>query len=159
MEIVAPTRARHSYVQRLAAPPERVFPLLCPVREVEWVNGWCPRRVISESGVAEAGCVFLTPEPGGRESVWVVTRHEPAARVSFLKVTPGVTVGEIDIRLSEAEGGTAAEVSYAYTALGPEGESAVAAFTADGYRAFMREWEAELNHFLRTGEKLAPARG
>jgi hypothetical protein len=48
------------------------------------------------------------------------------------------------------------DVTYTYTALSPAGEDDVGAFTAATYRAFMEEWERELNHFLETGEKLAP---
>jgi hypothetical protein len=33
-------RVTHTYTQKLDATPERVFPLLCPVREAEWADGW-----------------------------------------------------------------------------------------------------------------------
>ena len=39
------------------APPEVVFPLLCPVREYEWLEDWTCEMVFSESGVAEEDCV------------------------------------------------------------------------------------------------------
>ena len=35
MLILPPVRAAHTYTQHLAAPPEAVFPLLCPVRQAE----------------------------------------------------------------------------------------------------------------------------
>lgn len=50
---------------RHPAPLERVFPLLCPVREREWLQGWDATMVCSESGVAEPGCVFTTVGPKG----------------------------------------------------------------------------------------------
>jgi len=28
------------YAQNIHAPPQAVFPLLCPVREGEWLDGW-----------------------------------------------------------------------------------------------------------------------
>lgn len=40
MDIRQPKRVRHSYTQSLIAPPGKVFPLLCPVREKEWVSDW-----------------------------------------------------------------------------------------------------------------------
>lgn len=156
MTVTPPVRARHTYTQRLLAPPERVFPLLCPVREAEWVPGWAPRLVVSTSGVAEPSCVFVTPDDGA-EAVWVVTEHDPARyRVGFVKVTPGRTVGQIAIALHPGPGPdeTEAEVTYQFTALSAEGEAAVAAFTAEHYLAFMQEWEAALNHYLRTAERL-----
>ncbi|GAB4448747.1 MAG: hypothetical protein Fur0044_44390 [Anaerolineae bacterium] len=156
MKISSPTRVKHTYIQTLAAPPEAVFPLLCPVREAEWVEGWDPRLVISESGVAELDCIFIMPgQP--HEAIWVVTRWEPQDYfIEFLKITPGVTVGRIDIQLRPGEAQqTLAEVSYAYTALSEAGERFIETFTVDHYIAFMQEWEAELNHFLTTGHKKA----
>src|SRR6266481_7636473 len=59
MQITKPNRATHTYRQTLRAPPAKVFPLLCPVREAEWAEGWLPELVISSSGIAEGDCVFL----------------------------------------------------------------------------------------------------
>jgi hypothetical protein len=39
MDVRPPRRAQHTYVQALRAAPAEVFPLLCPVREREWVPG------------------------------------------------------------------------------------------------------------------------
>jgi hypothetical protein len=156
MQIISPVRVTRSYLQKLVAPPEVVFPLLCPVREVEWVAGWHPKEVYSASGVAERDCIFVMPgEPV--EAVWVVTRYKPHSfQIEFVKVTPGFTVGRIEIGLwQNAEGGSDAEITYSYTALSREGETFVNNFTAAHYQHFMREWENELNHFLKTGERLA----
>lgn len=147
-----PVRACHTYTQHLNAPPEDVFPLLCPVRELEWVPDWDPSLVISESGVVEPDCIFVTPDGDGR-AIWVVTLYDPTEhRIQFLKVTPGRTVGRISIILLRREGErTAAEVTYQYTAISEAGEAAVREFTEGAYRAFMRGWEKALNHYLETG--------
>ena len=57
-------RITHEYTQTNAAPPSAVFPLLCPVRETDWVPGWQYRMIYSLSGM-EAGCVFATPNLNG----------------------------------------------------------------------------------------------
>ncbi len=154
MHIEKPYRVRHAYRQHLVGPPERVFPLLCPVREREWVNGWDPRLVVSASGFAERDCSFITSD-GVHESVWIVTEHD-AARfvVEFVKVTPHVTATRINIALEADGGGTIAEVAYQHTAIGPEGNAFVASFTEEMYMAFMKEWERSLNHYLSTGTML-----
>src|SRR2546427_12204443 len=54
-------RVTHEYTQTNDAPPEIVFPMLCPVREADWVPGWQYKMIYSKSGMAEAGCVFTTP--------------------------------------------------------------------------------------------------
>jgi hypothetical protein len=151
MQVLPPVRARHTYTQTLAASPDEVFPLLCPVREAEWVDGWDPRVVFTASGVAEQGCAWVMPGSGTADPIWVVTRHDPAAhRVSFVKTTPDHSVGLIDIALAPApDGGSHAEITYDYTALSEEGRRFVRAFTAEHYAAFMKAWEDSLNGFLR----------
>jgi hypothetical protein len=153
MRIRPPVRVTHSYTQSLDGPPGAVFPLLCPVLEREWVPGWDPGMVISESGVAERDCVFTTPEEtpsGRREATWVITEHDPVAgRVEMLKLTPGYLLTRLWIHVRPREGGSLAEVTYRYTALGPEGEQYVASRTEAAYADFMRTWENALNDHLR----------
>lgn len=154
MKLEKPVRAGHRRVLHIAAPPAQVFPLLCPVREIDYARGWQPTLVVSESGIAEAGCIFTTPSADG-ESTWVITAFEPPHHIAFIKVTPGHTVGAIDFTLAPLpDGTTAAAVAYTFTAIGPAGSAAVAAFTADHYDRFMAEMEAEMNHYLRTGTML-----
>lgn len=152
MRIIAPHRVRHTYRQHIVASPETVFPLLCPVRENDWVQGWDPVLVVSASGVAEPDCLFVTSDRG-RDAIWVVTRLDRASwTIEFVKVTPGVTVGQIRVTLTAEPGGTAADVTYQHTALGDAGREFVESFTEEFYEAFMKEWEASMNHYLTTGE-------
>ncbi len=157
MNITQPKRASHTYVQQLDAPANVVFPLLCPVREADWLEGWDPLSVATQSGVAEPDCVFVTAA-GPVDAVWYVTRHEPAAGfVEMLKITPGVTACRLTIRVSNAPNGCHAEVAYTHTSLGPDGDAFVAAFTADVYLEFMHNWERRLNHYLQHGTRLCDA--
>jgi len=154
MNIVKPHRVTRSYTQHLNALPDQVFPLLCPVRESEWVNGWHPRLVATESGVAELDCVFVTAA-GPQEAIWMITRHEPENQhLEIIKLIPGIVVGKIVIQLTAAPGGSTAEISYSFTALGPDGDRVVGEFTQEHFDEFMLTWETELNHFLGTGERL-----
>jgi hypothetical protein len=128
------------------------------VREPEWANGWDPIRVWSASGFAEEDCVFTTP--GEPEAVWTVTQFDRERFfVEMAKVTPGVTVCRLTIQLAPTANGSAADVCYRHTSLGPKGDEFVASFTDSYYASFMKEWEQELNHFLTTGQKLPPGGG
>jgi hypothetical protein len=154
MNIVKPHRVTRRYTQCLNAPPDQVFPLLCPVREAEWVNGWHPRLVISDSGFVEPDCVFVTAA-GPQEAIWMVTIHDPDTHhLEIVKVIPGIVVGRIEIRLATAPGGASAEISYSFTSLGPDGDRVVSEFTQELFDEFMLTWETELNHFMATGERL-----
>ena len=58
-----------AHTMRLKGNPEKVFPLLCPVREYEWVEPWRCDLVYTDSGVAELDCIFRNgngnrPSPG-----------------------------------------------------------------------------------------------
>jgi hypothetical protein len=149
------------YTQQIDAAPDRVFPLLCPVREAEWLHGWgdlC-RIVHSASGVAEEGCVFVTHPPGGPETVWAITGHDPGARVvEFWRVTTGLAATRLTIAVSPA--GTdrsAVAVTYTHTPLGEDGRVYLAEHhSEDAFRASMAWWEQSMNHWLRTGQCLRP---
>ena len=156
LDIRRPQRARHSFTQTIEGSPEEVFPLLCPVRELDWAPGWDPDWVISASGVAEPDCVFQTPGELS-PALWVITRHDPDKQVEMIKFTPGHTVCKLEIELQRSsEKQTRVTVAYQHTSLGPEGDAFLAEFTADSYRKFMRGWEAAMNHWLRTG-RIMPA--
>jgi len=151
MRIEKPKRVTRTYTQQLVAEPSKVFPLLCPVREADWIEGWDPVVVLSQSGLAELDCVFLT-EANPSNAIWYITRHEPdSGFVEMIKITPTVSACKLSIQLRAVKAGSEAIVTYSHTSLGPEGDTVVAAFTEEYYRQFMREWEAQINHYLSNG--------
>lgn len=145
------------YTQRIDAPPGRVFPLLCPVRESEWLDGWEAEVLRSSSGLAEEGCVFRTTAPGEPETVWIVTRHEPSeGRVEFARVTPGLVATRLSVQVQpEAESRSRVDVVYELTPTSPEGAAHVARnHSEEAFRASLAWWERSMNHFLATGRVL-----
>jgi hypothetical protein len=152
-----PRRVKHTFTQSIKGTPEQVFPLLCPVREADWIPGWTTDWVISNTGVAEQDCIFQTPPrpgAGGAASIWVITHHdEDAFEVEMIKVTPAFTVGKLQIKLSaQGKTSTNATIAYEFTSLGPLGDTYLEGFTAQWYEKFMRVWEKQMNHYLETGE-------
>lgn len=98
MHVTKPNRVTRTYTQRLVAEPSTVFPLLCPVREVDWIDGWDPISVITHSGVAEPDCVFVKAASPS-DAVWYVTRHErDNGFVEMIKITPLVTACRLTIQ-------------------------------------------------------------
>lgn len=147
-------RITHQHTQTNIAPPEKVFPLLCPVREAEWVPGWQYRLIYSQSGVAELGCVFITPNDDGTETTWVVTEHDPANfLIGFVWVNPGLVAAQIRIQLERKSGTqTLAHIQYTYTGLSAAGNTEVDRYDESWFRDKMQSWEAAINHYLRTGK-------
>ncbi len=155
MKIEKPTRIKRTYTQMLHAAPKDVFPLLCPVRELDWVDGWQLRSVASESGLVEQDCVFVTQSDKGC-STWVVNEYDPdRLYVEMIYITPGVTVCRLSIQLSEkTQNETQAQVTYMHTAIGDKGIEFIEQFTEVYYTNMMTGWEKTLNHYLKTGKKL-----
>jgi hypothetical protein len=155
-------RTAHEYTQTNPANPDRVFPLLCPVREGDWLPGWQHRLIYSDSGVAELGCVFTTPNPPAgnneaSETTWIVTEYNPSAfRIAFLWINPGAIVTEIRIQLATGEHGTTrAHIRYRYTGLSPDGNRALEGCDQKWFEAKMQNWETTMNHYLRTATKMS----
>src|SRR5271157_5305630 len=157
MSTFAAKRVSHEYTQNNMAPPERVFPLLCPVREADWVPGWQYRLIYSESGVAEYGCVFITPNEDGTETTWIITDYDPASfRIAFAWVNPGLVAAQIRICLSKISetplpSHTKAVIQYTYTGLSIEGNREVERYNQKWFQHKMRSWEAAINHYVQTG--------
>jgi hypothetical protein len=159
MKIEKPCRSERTYRQHLVATADEVFPLLCPVRECDWVPGWRPSLVVSDSGLVEEGCLFVTPSGirDGLDATWAVVRHDPEdRRLSLLKLVPGVIATAVDIVVDDAaDSGSWATIRYCHTSLSAEGDALVGAFTEEAWTAFMTDWEEGLNHYLATGAALA----
>jgi hypothetical protein len=65
---------------------DKIFPLLCPIREYEWFNDWKCTMVYSESGVAENNCIFYTKMgfPLFKRQVFQVINYVPNENITFL---------------------------------------------------------------------------
>ena len=151
-----PKHVTHTYAQRILAPAAEVFPLLCPVREAEWLDGWDCELMYSVSGVAEEGCVFTSAEPDETRTIWLITQHDAENHhVQFAGVTPVSRVAKVDITLRDnGDDTTRASIVYSVTGLNEQGNRFVDAYTADSFSQGMRWWERSMNHYLTTGEKL-----
>lgn len=145
-----------TYTQLNKGTRDEVFPLLCPVREKDWLDGWEFEMIYSQSGVAEEDCVFTTPHHGKFVTVWHIVRHDPLEYViEFVRVTPEENVVKIHIHLEEMdENNTFSHISYQYTALNDEAKKYVKEQLPTDFSQSMEWWEHSLNHYLRTGHKL-----
>ena len=75
-----------SHLMQLDAAPNEVFPLLCPVREYEWIEGWACEMIYSATGKAEAGAVFRTAfAADGPPDTWVISHYAPPRAIEFVR--------------------------------------------------------------------------
>lgn len=150
----AAKKIKNSFVQHFQAPPSKVFPLLCPVREYEWIEPWQCEMLHSDSGIAEKNCVFRTHMPGEpSDDVWVISHYEPNTRIEFVRVNALRTMC-LPITLTDNGDGTTRAVNeQLLVGLTEQGNQTLGSM-ADGFSFEMRMGEAMLNHYLTTGKRL-----
>ena len=145
-------RRRFSRIQHVTAPPAAVFPLLCPVREFDWIPEWDCRLVYTESGLAERGCIFQTDRPAdGGLDTWVVSHYEEPRQVAFVRVNP-LRVIQYDIVLEPAvDDSTRLTWQQVVTSLSEEGDRHVASARESDFAAAIATLEDLLNGYLGAG--------
>jgi len=150
-------RITKNYTQKYVAPPSRVFPLLCPVREHEWIDGWKSRIVYSDSGFAEEGCIFTTKLPGQEEeTVWYMTERDALNhKTEIIRITPGREVVKMQISLEDNNnGGTNAHFVCMFTSLGEKENTSVHDQIGNHFLETMIWLEKSMNNYLETGNML-----
>lgn len=149
-------RTYRDFQTLLNAAPEEIFPLLCPIREYDWIPYWRCELLYSRSGIAEAGCVFATDldDQYGRET-WVVSCYEPNRRIAFVR-TGMLRSMRFGIDLFSQDNGTLLQARQEITGLSAEGNALVANSSADDYRTQMEDLMAMLRHYLKTATMLRP---
>jgi len=144
------------YKQTNKASREIIFPLLCPVREAEWIDGWQHKLIHSKSGFAEQDCVFTTPYNESLEAVWQITQYnQEEFSIEFVKFIPNESVIKINIRLeANPDCSTKSIITYQYTGLNDEQNRLIESSLESSFENSMRYWENAINHYLKTGKKL-----
>jgi hypothetical protein len=155
MKISKPKRVAHTYEQTINGTIDEIFPLYCPVRELDWVDGWNPKVVYSNSGLVEPDCVFIT-EHDGHETAWYVTVYDiEQGRVEMIRLTTDITFTKLEIFVEQiSEDKTKAIITYSKTSLSEMGDKVLEDFTKENYNIMMGHWEKAMNHYLNTGEML-----
>lgn len=145
-----PQRRSFAYAGTVGAPPAEVFPLLCPVREYEWLPDWRCTMVYSESGVAETGAVFQTRIDLGE--TWVTTRHEQDRALEAVIFGSGHVTVRFAVHLTDrGDSTTSLRWSREYTSLDRLGDAAVKLLTDEGVTSEMRRINEQLDAFLGAG--------
>jgi hypothetical protein len=145
--VTAPRLIR-SFVQDIHATPDKVFPLLCPEREKDWLPGWDARMIFSASGVAERGAIFETRHDAGR-TLWIVTDYDPPRRLAFARWQPDGLIVHIEIALGRHhEARTAVCICYTWTATDEAGAAALAAMSEATWLETMAFWQGSMNEWF-----------
>lgn len=148
-------RQLFEYTIHIQASPDQIFPLLCPVREYEWIPEWDCTMLYSESGIAELGCVFSTnlDERFGEE-VWVISHYVNEKKIGFVR-TGKYRSTRYEITLTLTDKSTTLQWMQEITGLNPKGDELVASYSETEFTSMMTSLQDMLNHFLKTGNPLS----
>jgi hypothetical protein len=128
-------RVTRNCVQTIKAAPSEVHALICPVKEAEWLDGWDYDLIFSQSGFAEAGCVFISRSEGEKETIWLITKRDDRNyETEFARITPESRVACLKVRIED--GGkhiSRMHIAYTFTALTEEGNQFIDNFTEENF--------------------------
>ena len=140
-------------------PVEDIFPLLCPVREYEWMSSWNGTTVYTESGFAEKYVVFYHKIPFPflfKKAYWTATQYVPDKQIQWCITVPGICIVVIDETMENLEDGKSVFRSrYHITGLSRTGNKLIAKmFSRDSLLKEVFRARDEIQHYLATGTML-----
>lgn len=142
-------RKSQSYQKVLGASPEEIFPLLCPTRELDWINGWDCDLIYTSTGYAEKDCVFSTPKGSVFDSgIWIFTQIEPNEKVELLRTLQDSLVIHVRITLKDNNDGTITGMwEEKYTAINEQGNEIIENISEPDTQFLL-----ELDYYIKNGE-------
>ncbi|GHO56437.1 hypothetical protein [Ktedonobacter robiniae] len=143
-----------SHVIHLPAALHQVFPLFEPLGEKHWAAGWDPEMLYPPSGVASVGTIFTTHHANEPAKIWTIIAYErEQAHVTYFNILPGSHTSWIDVRCESAgTQASIAHITYTLTALTPQGNTYLAAFTQEYYQTWIASWQTAISHYLLHGQ-------
>jgi hypothetical protein len=150
-------KSNRSYVsceQLLNSTPDRIFPLLCPKREYEWIETWKCDMIFSKSGYAEQDCVFSTEFPGDVKEMWIVDKYEKDKMIQFIKFSESRIIRYCISLTDNNNGTTTAKWEQTITSLNNEGNLYIENYSSADFYKKIKSLEKMLNHYLETGKML-----
>jgi hypothetical protein len=151
-----------THASEIHAPAGKVFPLLCPVKEYDWIDGWDCRLVFTGSGTNEEGCIFtegiMGPVLAGSpvSSTWITNRYdEENHHIQFVIFVHGMAVIRYDVALMDRDNGlTRVEMKFEITAMNDK----IGRLSDEEIRARLMSvvtfLTQALKHYCETGEML-----
>ena len=130
-------------------PYTQAAPLFGPEGERPWAGKhWDPQFLYPRPAHDEQGAVF-TVQHGPVTAVWVNTLFDLKARhFIYAYFIPGIMVTTIDVQFTPVDSGsTSVHVLYTRTALTPEGNDHVTAFTNTDKTA-AKDWQQSIDTYL-----------
>lgn len=145
-----------SYTQTNKGNINELFPLFCPVRKSDWLDGWEYEMIYSSAGCAEKNCVFTTPGDAGESVLWQVSQYSAETYTQeFICFEPGKMTIRINIGLFPIDRqNTRTEITVLFTSMNHKQAAYIQNNMKEAFEQQMAFQERAINHYLQTGIKL-----
>ena len=142
-------RTQTAFDLTVRLPYTEAAPLFGPEGERPWAGShWNPQFVYPRPARDEQGAVF-TVQHGSVTATWITTLFDLEARhFQYAYFIPGIMVTTVDVRFTSVNANsTGVHVVYTRTALTPEGNDHVTAFTNTDKTA-AKDWQQSIDTYL-----------
>ncbi|WP_415396964.1 hypothetical protein [Sulfurimonas sp. CS5] len=92
------------HTQTFNTTPDKLFPLLCPTAEFDWIDGWHCEVIYSQSLYQEYNAIFKT-NYFNIDETWVVSHFEANRVIEFVRVSEDLSI-KVDVRICDNLNGT-----------------------------------------------------
>ncbi len=148
-----------SYHWEFQADAKTVFMLLCPTKEIDWIEEWknIHKLIYSESGIAEDACVFVTNVPGEGHAVWLASKYSlENTNIEYIK---HLVEKEVIIRWSMevrplTGNSCTVFILYNITGLTETGNDFAQMLDEEGFTSLVTRLQKLIDYYLMTGKKL-----
>lgn len=140
--------------QLLQFTPDKVFQLLCPRREYEWIEHWKCQIIYSISGYAEQDCIFTTGFSDDGSETWYVDLYQQNEKIQFVRFTHARVIRYLITLTNNNNGTTSAKWEQTITSLNDDGNSYIETHSDEEFKKMVKTLENMLNHYLATGQML-----
>lgn len=149
-------RETRLYVANINHPASKLFPLICPTKEYDWIEGWECDLLYSDSGIAEQDCIFQCRVLNEKLlETWIIDTFLPNEKVQFCIYMEGCIIRYTVTLFEKPDKTTVSTWHMTITAFDEAGFQFLTENDPEIFKAKFSAFEAMINHYLETGEKLS----
>jgi len=133
--------------------PEKIFPLLCPAREADWIPGWDSELIYTKSGYAEDKCVFRTNKSNSAGvGLWTFTGFKLNEYVEFVRFQRDMLLHCKICLTQNKDGTTTATWKTISTSLSEKGNQEIERMSVDKKHNPIIQL---MDHYLKNGKMIS----
>ncbi len=155
-------RVAASHAEIIKRSPGKIFPLLCPVQEYNWIDQWDCEIIFSNREGIENNCIFKEYQSGpvlfdsDVPTYWIVSTYDITnRRIQFVLMSDLVAISKIEVEVKKmGDGKSSVSWSMVITGICEEGNKHIGKSTRNKAKLYLTVLGKALKHYCEKGEKL-----